>query len=169
MSKVYEKDFHARLYSHFVSNNQYGFQASKSTEHALLKFTGDVIDGFDDGQVTVATFMDLSKASDCVNHDILIAKLRHYGVSFIDVDWIRSYLLDMKHIVSWNKQSSTVSTLNIGVPQGSILGPLLFLIYIIDIVHTSDRLSFVLFADDTTVYSTGYFLMNVILFVQVKI
>ena len=99
--------------------------------------------------------MDLSKAFDCVNHEILLTKLLHYGVSSIDTNWIRSYLFDRKHLVIWNKQSSSVNTLNIGVPQGSILGPLLFLIYINDIVNTSDRLSFVLFADDTTVYSTG--------------
>ena len=107
--------------------------------------------------------MDLSKAFDCVNHKILLTKLLHYGVSSIDTNWIRSYLFDRKHLVIWNKQSSSVNTLNIDVPQGSILGPLLFLIYINDIVNTSDRLSFVLFADDTTVYSTGKNLMKLLI------
>ncbi|KAF7671231.1 putative RNA-directed DNA polymerase from transposon BS, partial [Cucumispora dikerogammari] len=104
-----------------------GFQAGKSTEHALIKFSGDIINGFDRQEVTVATFMDLSKAFDCVDHVILLAKLEHYGVNSIALNWLKSYLINRQHLVTWNKQSSSTCTLNIGVPQGPFLAPCSFL------------------------------------------
>lgn len=90
-----------------------------------------------------------------MNHEILIAELLHYGVGFIDKKGLESYLLDERQGVSWNKQESTESTLIIAVPLRSILGPSLFLIYINDIIKTSDRMGIVLVTEDTTVYSTG--------------
>ena len=96
--------------------------------------------------------MDLSKAFDCVDHNILLAKLKRYGIHETALQWINSYLSDREHFVSWNQTHSPLLNLNIGVPQGSILRPLLFLININDIVNSSNILSFVLFADDTTVY-----------------
>ena len=95
--------------------------------------------------------MDLSKALDCVDH-ILLSKLKRYGIHETALQWINSYWSDREHFVSWNQSHSSLLNLNIGVPQGYILGPLLFLIYINDIVNFSNILSFVLFADDTTVY-----------------
>ena len=100
----------------------------------------------------IATFMDFSKAFDRVDHKILLAKIKRYGVHSAPLRWICSYISNKEHIVSWNQIQSTLLNLNKGVPQGSILGPLLFLIYINDIVNSSNVLSFVLFADDTTVY-----------------
>ena len=156
-SKIYEKVFYNRLYNYFSTNNlfspsQFGFRQGTSTEHALLKFTDDVLQAFDNKKITVATFMDLSKAFDCVNHNILLSKLDTYGVPRSAIAWIKSYLTDREHFVIWNQTESPTLKLNIGVPQGSILGPLLFLVYVNDLANTSKDLSFVLFADDTTVY-----------------
>ena len=95
--------------------------------------------------------MNIRKAFDCVDHKIL-TKIKRYGVHSTPPQWIRSYLSNREHFASWDQIQSASLNLNIGVPQGSILGLLLFLIYINDIVNSSNVLSFVLFADDTTVY-----------------
>ena len=96
--------------------------------------------------------MNLSKAFDCVDHEILLTKIKRYDVHSTPLRWISSYLSNREHFVSWNQIHSTSLNLNIGIPQKSILSPLLFLIHINDIVNSSNVLSFVHFADDTTVY-----------------
>ena len=98
--------------------------------------------------------MDLSKAFDCVDHNILLSKLKRYGIHETALQWINSYQSAREHFVSWNQTHSPLLNLNIGVPQGSILGRLLFLIYINEIINSSNILPFVLFVDDTnmTVY-----------------
>ena len=96
--------------------------------------------------------MDLSKAFDCVDHKIL-TKIKRYGVHSIPLRWTRSYLSNGEHFVSWNQVQLTSLNLNIGVLQGTILGNILFLIYINDIVNSSNVLSFVLFADHTMVHA----------------
>ena len=139
--------------NNLLSSSQFGFKSGASTEHALLIFSDDILKLFDQKKVAIATIMDLSKAFDCADHSILLSKLKRYGVHETALQWINSYLSDREHFVSWNQSDSSLLNLTIGVPQDSILGPLLFLICINDIVISSNILSFVLFADDKTVYS----------------
>ena len=104
--------------------------------------------------VTMADFLDLSKAFDTINHDILIQKLHFYGIRGICNKWFLNYLTERKQYIEIEDVKSSLQNISFGVPQGSILGPILFLLYINDI-HASTSLNLLSFADDTTIYSSG--------------
>ena len=149
-SKLFEKVVYSRLINYFDSNNilfknQYGFRKNHSTSLALLDLVDKITLAIDERKYTVGIFLDLSKAFDTVNHDILFDKLSFYGIRGLPLDWLKSYK-------EYNGSSSLYNSIKCGVPQGSILGPLLFLIYINDICNASELLEFVLFADDTNLF-----------------
>ena len=171
VSKILEKVIHIRLYNFLSSqavfyHSQYGFRAKHSTVHAVCELVHEILRSFEQRTYTLATFLDLSKAFDTIDHDILLHKLSHYGIRGIALQWFKSYLSDRKQLVCYNGHRSDQFEIKCGVPQGSVLGPLLFIIYTNDLSKVLTQAKCILFADDTTVYASSknvhdlYSLMN---------
>ena len=160
LNKILEKIVHSRVYSFLEDLNciyslQFGFRKKHSTNHALTEITESIRQALDNKKIACGIFVDLQKAFDTVNHDILIAKLEHYGIRGLANQWFASYLKNRTQFVSILGFDSSVKPINHGVPQGSVLGPLLFLLYINDL-HLAIKSSKVFhFADDTNLPSTG--------------
>ena len=147
-----------QLYDYFTSNgllyeSKYGFRKLHSTELAALEFTDRISQEMDAKKIPFSIFLDLSKAFGTLDHKVLLTKLHYYGIRYITLNWFRSYLTKRTQYVDCTGVSSSVREIETGVPQGSILGPLLFIIYMNDIHTVSDNLNFILYADDTTLNS----------------
>lgn len=130
-------------------------QKKRSTETALLKQKEIIIDAFDRKQVAIGIYIDFSKAFDLINHSILLSKLYMYEVWGVAYNLFKTYLAQRTQYVDVNGFKSPIQAIKAGVPQGSILGPLLFSIYINDIVNCTNNATFVSYADVTTVFATG--------------
>ena len=141
--------------NHMLNENQGGFRKNKSTIATTADFTDDIGLGLNEKKYTLASFVDLRKAFDTVNHVILVNKLHEFGLHGDTISWLSDYLTDRKQLCFANNVISETRDMVCGVPQGSILGPMLFLIYINDLENALDNCDIKLYADDTVLYSTS--------------
>ncbi len=163
-SKVLEKVMHNRLscfldQNQILYNSQYGFRKARNCEQAIMELVGKIIQRKAEGNGTMSVFLDLSKAFDTLDHDILLRKMGKYGIRGIANDWFKSYLTKRNLRVKLNVENSIIKSdtfdISYGTAQGSCLGPLLFIIFCNDIQLIPEYTELILFADDTTIYASS--------------
>ena len=159
ISKVIEKIIFNQLStyleeSQILDGSQYGFRRNRSTEYAALEVIDRIITKMDNNKIPINIYLDLSKAFDTIDHSILIDKLQFYGIKGTNLNLFHSYLTNRKQYTEIDDLKSSILPIQTGVPQGSILGPLLFILYINDFPQASKLFDFIMYADDTTLAST---------------
>ena len=160
MAKIFERVLQHRLSAFLtkqgsIFEGQYGFRSGHSTFMAITDLVEKVRMAWQNGSHCSAVFIDFRKAFDTVNHKILITKLERLGVRGTVLKLFRSYLENRKQYVVFGEAKSAYREVEIGVPQGSILGPLLFIIYINDLPNASSLLEYILFADDSNILASA--------------
>jgi hypothetical protein len=153
-----EKAVAIRLNTYLSSNNilsssQHGFRANHNTITASIHCLHFIYKALDAHDHAPAVFLDVAKAFDSIDHSILLSKLEHYGIRGVALSWFKNYLASRLQYIHINSSSSNLAPVSTGVPQGSILGPILFLIYINDLPNScgNNKFNFILYADDTTI------------------
>ena len=155
--KLYEKVVYNRIYKYLTNhnllyNNQFGFHRNHFTYMALNQLVNNITSAIDNRESTAGVFLDLSKAFDTIDHHILLNKLDHYGIRGHSFNWVSSYLTNRMQLVQFTSACSQPEPIVCGISQGSILGPLLFIIYIKNLPNASNLLTTFLFADDTSLF-----------------
>ena len=170
MVNLFEKVMYNRMIEFAEQYNilhrcQFGFRKNYSTSHVLIHLINRISLAIDPRETTVGVFLDLSKAFDTLDHQILFTKLEHYGIRDVALQRIKSYFSLRQQFVQINQTCSSMQTVKCGVPQGSILGPLFFILYINDLPKASKLTELLLFADDTSIFfshSNPNYLENVL-------
>lgn len=157
LAKIFEMILKHRLLGFLdrysvLSDKQYGFREKKSTEDAIMKLTSYLYDAIDQSDPSLCIFVDLSKAFDTVDHSILLRKLKNHGIRGPAHKVITSYLTNRKQMVTLGDAKSSLSTVTCGVPQGTVLGPLLFIIYVNSLLRLNLGGKIISFADDTAIF-----------------
>ena len=134
--------------------SQYSVRAGHTTELASIELIDRITQDLDKGKIPISIFLDLSKPFDTLDHVILLQKLNYYDIKSVELKLFQDYLQNRTQYVSYDKTNSDMYRISTGVPQGSILGPLLFIIYINDLCNASKLFKMIIYADDTTLYST---------------
>ena len=166
-NKIFEKILHRNLMKFLESHNilfmyQFGYRKLHSTTTALIEITDKITKLLDEGNYVIGIYLDLTKAFDTVNHEILLYKLWRYGIRGHANDFFRSYLTNRRQYTCTNEKKSTTRTVNCGVPQGSVLGPLFFILYMNDIVKSVNANNIRLYADDTGIFMHNKNIHNLI-------
>ena len=160
LSKIFDRVVKERLFKYMRDLNilyesQYGYKHQHSTVNAITEFVAKTLHAFSRNEPTLAVFLDLIKLFDTLNHEILLGKLRHYGIRGRDFKWFKSFLTNRQQIVAFKGVESDVQQVEHGVPQGSPLSPLLLLIYINDLPQVLSSVSAIHYADDTILHISG--------------